>query len=115
MSLEAPKRPKIGDLHMMQMPQGEIYNTDEEPHALDALESMRVASIAKQHGVLAKSKIAFGNEVQKILDAMAHPDAPGSIHAVIADSKFNVHLDDALAAAEKIISISAGHHQNDFF
>ena len=83
------------------------YKTDEAPQALAMLESMRIASIANQRDVLAKSKEAFGKEVQKVLDAMSRPDDPGSIHAVIADSVFNVHLDAALAAAESIIYLQS--------
>ena len=109
----ASKRPKIGDLGQHnETPQGphdeghdwhHVYKTDEAPQALAMLDSMRIESIANQRDVLAKSKEAFGNEVQKILDAMSRPDDPGSIHAVIAGSDFNVHLDAALAAAESII------------
>ena len=116
MSVNASKRPKNGDL--TETPQGphdvghdwhHAYKTDETSRddALVLLDSMRIESIANQRDLLAKSKEAFGNEVQKILDAMSRPDDPGSIHAVIADSVFNVHLDAALAAAESIIYLQS--------
>lgn len=108
-SFSKSKQPKVGDL----LPHAEahendrhhVYKPDED--ALVLLDSMRIESIANQRDVLAKSKEAFGNEVQKILDAMSRPDDPGSIHAVIADSDFNVHLDAALAAAESIIYLQS--------
>ena len=109
MSKSFSKRPKVGDL-LQRTEANENdwhheYKADED--ALVLLDSMRIESIANQRDVLAKSKEAFGNEVQKILDAMSRPDDPGSIHAVIADSAFNVHLDTALAAAESIIYLQS--------
>ena len=84
-----------------------VYKTDDAAleAALAHLAAMREKSIENQRDILAKSKEAFRNEVQKILDAMSSTDDLGSIHAVIADSKFNAHLDAALAAAEAIIAL----------
>ena len=103
-----PKRAKNGEPATHVHDWHHIYNPDDAAleAALAHLAAMREKSIENQRDILAKSKEAFRNEVQKILDAMSSTDDLGSIHAVIADSKFNAHLDAALAAAEAMRSLA---------